>query len=425
MARTRHTSFPLPLNVNLDLDLNLNLVLFLTLLALPSTAQVLYRETRNLRMIYLDPAHAYLVPHTAASFENSLRFHRRLFTYTPSEQVTVLLHDFNDYGTGGTNTIPWNYLSIGIEPYDYVYETAPTNERMNWVMNHELVHVLATDKAAGADKTFRALFFGKVVPTAENPLTMAYSALTSPRWYSPRWYHEGIAVFLETWMSGGIGRTLGAYDEMVFRTMVADSSYFYEYVGLESEGTTIDFQIGANAYLYGTRFVGYLAYHYGPERLLAWFNRTPDSRRFYASQFEDIYNRSLRDEWRRWVTWEHEWQKANLDSTRKYPLTPMRPLVSEPLGSVSRTFVDAGRGELYAAMNRPGQLAAIAAINLKSGEVRRLCDVLSPALYYVCSMAYDSAAGVLYYTTHNSSSWRDLRKVDVRTGESEELINNG
>ncbi|MEW6511332.1 MAG: hypothetical protein AB1428_10265, partial [Bacteroidota bacterium] len=47
------------------------------------------------------------------------------------------------------------------------------------------------------------------------------------------------------------------------------------------------------------------------------------------------------------------------------------------------------------------------------------------ALYYVCSMAYDSAAGVLYYTTHNSSSWRDLRKVDVRTGESEELINNG
>ena len=49
------------------------------------------------------------------------------------------------------------------------------------------------------------------------------------------------------------------YDEMVFRAMVNDNSYFYDIVGLESEGTTIDFQIGVNSYLYGTRFVCYLA----------------------------------------------------------------------------------------------------------------------------------------------------------------------
>lgn len=391
----------------------------------PAGSQVFVRETANLRLITLDRAHAYLVPHAAASFENSLRFHRALFDYTPTEKVTVLLHDFNDYGTGGTNTIPWNYLSIGIEPYDYVYETAPTNERMNWVMNHELVHVLATDKAAGSDNTFRGIFFGKVSPVAENPLTMAYSALTSPRWYSPRWYHEGIAVFLETWMSGGIGRALGAYDEMVFRTMVADSSYFYDYVGLESEGTTIDFQIGANAYLYGTRFVSYLALQEGPDKLLAWFNRTAGSRRTYSAQFEEVYGRSLRDAWSGWIAWEHTWERANLDSVYRNPVTAMRPLVREPLGSVSRAFVDRGRGSLYVAVNRPGQLAAISAIDLQSGTVRTLCDVPSPALYYVCSMAYDSASGTLFYTTQNSSSWRDLRSVDVRTGESSELITDG
>jgi hypothetical protein len=388
-------------------------------------SQIYVRETENLRLITLDRAHAYLVPHAAASFENSLKFHRTLFQYTPTEKVTVLLHDFNDYGTGGTNTIPWNFLSIGVEPYDYVYETAPTNERLNWVMNHELVHVLATDKATGVDNTFRGLFFGKVTPVADNPLTMAYSALTSPRWYSPRWYHEGIAVFMETWMSGGIGRALGAYDEMVFRTMVADSSYFYDYVGLESEGTTIDFQIGANAYLYGTRFVSYLALMQGPEKLLAWFNRTPDSHRTYASQFEAVYGRSLGSAWRSWIAWEHSWQHANLDSVHRNAVTPMRPIVRESLGSVSRPFVDRGRGELYVAMNRPGQLAAIAAINLSDGNVRTLCDVPSPALYYVCSTAYDSASGTLFYTTHNSASWRDLWSVDVRTGETTELIDKG
>ena len=56
--------------------------------------------------------------------------------------------------------------------------------------------------------------------------------------------------------------------------MVRDSSYFYDYVGLESEGTTIDFQIGANSYLYGTRFISYLAYMHGPESVLNWVNRS-------------------------------------------------------------------------------------------------------------------------------------------------------
>jgi hypothetical protein len=119
------------------------------------------------------------------------------------------------------------------------------------------------EKYSRTDKLYRKLFGGKVQVDNTNPLSMLYSYLTAPRWYSPRWYHEGIAVFMETWMSGGIGRVLGGYDEMVFRTFVRDSNYFYRLVGLETEGTTIDFQVGVNAYLYGTRFVSYLAYTKG------------------------------------------------------------------------------------------------------------------------------------------------------------------
>jgi len=93
-------------------------------------------RTKNLRLIYYDENHGRLRFHIARCFENSMRFHRSLFDYTPSEPVTVLLQDWGDYGTGGTNTIPWNYLNIGIEPFDYVYENSPSNERMNWIMNH-------------------------------------------------------------------------------------------------------------------------------------------------------------------------------------------------------------------------------------------------------------------------------------------------
>ena len=87
---------------------------------------------------------------------------------------------------------------------------------------------------------------------------------------------EGSAVFMETWMAGGLGRAQGGYDEMVWRAKVHDNSRFFSPLGLESEGTQIDFQVGANSYLYGTRFMSYLALTYGPDKVVEWLRRAPD-----------------------------------------------------------------------------------------------------------------------------------------------------
>ncbi len=401
-------------------------LVLLSLLFVPVVySQFSVLQTPNLRLIYFGDHVSYIIPHMGRCFENSLEFHRKLFDYTPSEEVTVYLHDVNDYGTGGTRSIPWNYLSIGIEPYDYAYETAPTNERMNWVMNHELAHVVDLDKPAGSDKFFRSLFFGKVSPVPEHPLSMIYSYFTSPRLYSPRWFHEGLAVFLETWMAGGIGRTLGGYDEMAFRTMVRDSSYFYDFVGLESEGKTIDFQIGANSYLYGTRFVSYLALHYGPEKVLQWMNRSEGSSMYFATQFEQVFGKPVDEEWSSWITFEHEWQKVNLDSIHQYTVTTERPLLQKALGSVSRAFYDSSEQKFYAAVNYPGELARAVEINPQTGKLNTICEIPTPALYYVASLAFDYSSKRLFYTTHNNSQWRDLNVVDVRTGNSSTLIKSG
>ena len=192
----------------------------------PIGAQGLWlRQTPTLNLIYDGAKPEYLTYHLARSYENSMGFHRKLFKYTPSEPVSIHMQDWGDFGHGGTSTMPWNFISLGIEPFVYTYDTMPANERMNWLMHHELVHVVATDKGADRDILFRKAFRGKVEPTKENPLSMVYSYLTVPRWYAPRWYHEGIATFLETWMAGGIGRALGGYDEMVFRTMVLEDAY--------------------------------------------------------------------------------------------------------------------------------------------------------------------------------------------------------
>ncbi|MFH1143626.1 MAG: hypothetical protein V1774_03695 [Candidatus Eisenbacteria bacterium] len=390
----------------------------------PAGAGLHYRtlETENLRLVYYDEEHSYVVPYLARCFENSFRFHQHLFGYEPSEPVTVQLQDFDDYGYAGTTTIPYNFITIGIEPFDYVYDTCPTNERMNWVTSHELVHIVACDQASPGDRFFRKLFFGKVSPSDDDPLSMFYSYLTNPRFYAPRWYHEGIAVFLETWMAGGIGRAQSGYDEMVFRTKVLDGGRFYDVVGLESEGTTRDFQIGQNSYLYGTRFVSYLTHRYGPEKMIRWYRRSEGTRRYFSSQFREVYGTSLNDEWRRWVEWEHEWQAANIDSIRTYPVTPHRALSAFPFGSVSRSFLDRETGKLYAAIRYPGEFGHLAELDVATGRMRKVIEIDSPALYYVASLAHDPAGKRIFYTTSNAKQWRGLAVVDLRTGASRTLI---
>jgi len=389
----------------------------LTLLPATSHAQFKCLETKDLKLIYYGEINKYLVPHTARCFENSLALHERLFNYHSKEKITVLLHDMSDYGNGGTSTAPRNHISIAIAPFSYVYESAPANERMNATMNHELLHVVAGDRAVGSDNFFRTLFMGKVREDPDQPLSMLYSHLTVPRRSAPRWYHEGIAVFMETWMAGGLGRALGPYDEMVFRTRVLEDAPIYDLVGLETEGTKIDFQLTVNAYLYGTRFVSYVALKYGPERLLQWMARQQGSKSYFASDFKRIFGLSLSRAWHDWIAWEHEFQSRNLELIREYPTTEYRQIADQALGSISRACFDPELRELYVAVNYPGSISHIAAINIDNGSMRKICDIKGAAMFFVGSLAYDEKHKQLFYTSDNNE-WRDLNVVDVRSGKS-------
>jgi hypothetical protein len=396
------------------------LTLFLLLNTI-GTAQFFSLETKRLRLIYYSKGHEYVVPHLARSFENALNFHEQMFNYHSKEKINVLLEDFGDFGNAGAISIPTNYIKVSIAPFSYVYEIRPANERMNWMMNHELVHIVASDKPTKSDNFYRSIFGGKVFPMHEDPLSIAYSYLTNPREYAPRWYHEGAAVFMETWMAGGLGRAIGPYDEMVFRTKVRDSSHIYQMIGLESEGTTIDFQVGANSYLYGTRFLSYLGYTYGPDKLINWISRDEDSDRYFSSQFQKVYQISIDEEWRNWIRWEKNWQNANLDSIREFPVTTGRRVTNIGLGSISRSYHIPDRNSLLTAIRYPGQLAHLAEIDLSSGEIEKITNLKGAALYFVTSLAFDHENNHVFYTTNNYG-WRDLNLLNLNTGKSELLI---
>ncbi|MCK4836206.1 MAG: hypothetical protein KAT17_06200 [Candidatus Aminicenantes bacterium] len=378
-------------------------------------------ETKNLRLIYFGEAHSYLVSHVARCFENSLSKHMETFDYKPTEKITVVLHDFSDFGNAGTAAVPNNRIFISIAPFNYVFEIILGNERMNWMMNHELVHVLASDQTSKSDRFFRSLFFGKVAPISDNPLSLLYGYLTSPRDFAPRWYHEGIAVFMETWMTGGMGRVLGSYDEMAFRSMIHEDADLYSLVELESAATKKNFQVGVNAYLYGTRFFSYLARQYGPENVIQWVSRSTDSKAYFSSQFKKVFGLSLKTAWSQWIQWEKQFQKQNLSRLRESPLTSQKEITGRRMGYISRALYDSNSGKIYVGVNYPGQLAHITALDINTGKMKKISNIKGPDLFFVTSLAYDPESGILFYTTDNSY-WRDLKKVSIKSGRSTMLM---
>jgi hypothetical protein len=378
-------------------------------------------ETDQLRLLYFDPSETYLVPRVVQTYHDSLISQKRILDYTPGEKTTVLLTDFSDGGNAGAGVVPANALTVNISPLALTFETTLPAERMYSIMNHEMVHIATMDKPAPVDNRYRKFFGGKVIATPEHPETILYQFLTAPRKSSPRWFTEGIAVFQDTWMAGGLGRSQGAYDEMVFRSMVRDDAHFYDPLGLVAEGVKVDFQVGANAYLYGERFMSFIAYTYSPEKLVAWVARSADSERSYDDEFARIFGTELDDAWQDWIEFEHSWQQRNLEAVREFPVTPYEAVASKSLGSVSRAYYDAERNSLIAGVRYPGVVAHIGELSLETGDVEHLRDIKVPMLYKVSSVAYDDEAEMVFYTADNYA-YRDIMALDVNSGKATMLL---
>jgi hypothetical protein len=378
-------------------------------------------ETKNLSLLYLDPVQTYLTPYIARSFENALAFHKEKMRWQPWDRTTMLLKDFSDYGNAAALGSPSNMVLLDVAPLSLSMETFSPGERFFTLTNHELAHVAAIDVWNSRDAFWRRFLGGKPTPLQKHPESILYNFLTSPRNLTPRWYMEGSAVFFETWMAGGLGRAQGAYDEMVFRAKVRDNARFFSPLGLESEGTSVDFQVGANSYLYGTRFFSYLALTYGPEKTVEWLRRSEDSKAFYASQFKHVFGRSLDSVWDDWIAFEHRFQKTNLDAIARYPLTEVRHLSPRGLGSMSRGFVDERTNSLVAAFRYPGRIGFLGRMDMATGKLTPLTDLDGMMLYKVTSVAFDPDSRTAFYTNQNYA-YRELMALNVDSGKKRRLL---
>ena len=367
-------------------------------------------------MVFFDKNLSRYIPHMIRMYQNGKALHEQIWTsdglYVP-EAPMLLLTDWEDDGNGGATPLPHSLIQIGMAPLNMSYYVNPSGERYRQLFCHEYTHIVMTDKYNSKDLGWRKFFGTKVTVDNTQPISALWSYVSVPRWYSPRWYHEGIACFMETWLGGGVGRALGGYDEMYFRSIINGGEKLFSVVGLETEGSTMDFQVGANAYLYGTRFVNYLTKEYGYDNLLNFYNRTADSRTFFGSQFKKVYGRPIRKVWNEWKEDERAHQEENLAAVREYPITETTPLTPDPLGSVSPFVYDPATGKAYAAANAPGGFAHLTEIDFNTGKERKLTDIYGIQLYNPAFVALDRNAGRIIYT-FNNAKMRGLAIYDIQ-----------
>ena len=155
-----------------------------------------------------------------------MAFQRRMFGWTPWDRTTVLAEGLLRLRQRrGPVASPNNAILLDIAPLSQTFETFSPGERFFTLLNHEPVHVATMDvwnrptRAGGGSST------ASRCRSSEHPESILYNFLATPRVNAPRWYLEGSAVFMETWMAGGFGRAQGGYDEMVFRAMVRDDAH--------------------------------------------------------------------------------------------------------------------------------------------------------------------------------------------------------
>lgn len=140
---------------------------------------------------------------------------------------------------------------------------------------HEMVHYVQARQMAGVPKTAEAIF----------------GYLLTPEIGLDSWFWEGIAVYYETRLQGGVGRLGSAFHRGVFEAYA--SAHDLREADLNELTRRVPF---TGAYLTGSHFVDWLVEKYGEGRLWDVIERQADEVAFFlgvSGRFYNAYGKSL------------------------------------------------------------------------------------------------------------------------------------
>ncbi|MFO0586936.1 MAG: BamA/TamA family outer membrane protein [Polyangiaceae bacterium] len=184
--------------------------------------------------------------------EVSETVHDRLkgpLAFEPSDPTEVLLTDDSESANGSATALPYNTITLyATAPEDL----SPLTNYDDWFLSlitHEYTHILHVDNITGPAKILNAIL-GKTY---------------SPNQAQPRWIIEGLAVLYESGYTSG-GRLRSTLFDMNMRADVLDDNI----AEIDDVcGAPQRWPQGSIWYLYGSRFLAWIAETYGNHVLTA------------------------------------------------------------------------------------------------------------------------------------------------------------
>ncbi len=167
--------------------------------------------------------------------------------WEPHERTQIVLTDDTDSANGSATALPYNTVRLYVTAPDDLSPLADYDDWYVELVTHEYTHILHTDHITGLPAIYNAIF-GK-----------SYA----PNQVQPRWLLEGLAVLQESRFTSG-GRDRSSTFDMYLRADVLEGTF-----------APID-QVSHNPrrwpqgnlwYLYGSRFLEWVASVYGNDAL--------------------------------------------------------------------------------------------------------------------------------------------------------------
>jgi hypothetical protein len=231
------------------------------------------------------------------------------FVPGPKGKVDLLITDHVDDSNGFAQIFPSNRIVVYAPPPMEGFGLAHTDEWMELVVTHELVHIFHEDRARGLGGALRKVF-GRV--PAEWPFF--------PGSATPGWTVEGIATYFESALTEA-GRVRGSFHEMVLRTAVLEGAF--EPIDRTS-GDSQSWPGGQRAYIYGSLFLHHLVEVHGEDAMGSFVEAVAGQWVPYRlnAASKSAFGVSFSDAWREWEQGLAIQYQALKDSlTARGPLT--------------------------------------------------------------------------------------------------------
>ncbi len=180
------------------------------------------------------------------------RAHDRLTAilgHDPSRRTQIVLRDDTDSANGSATPLPYNQIELFVTAPEDLTPLGDYDDWLSVLLTHEHTHVLHLDTIHGWPAVVNAIL-GKIY---------------APNLIQPRWFIEGLATHMESAETSG-GRIRSSMFDMYMRMDVLEDRL----LRIDQLSNSVDrWPRGTSWYLYGGRFVDWIAKEYGREALTA------------------------------------------------------------------------------------------------------------------------------------------------------------